>query len=101
MDLNFDEGTEEFRAEVREFLAANRDAFPTESYDTREGYEGRVVWLPEADQVWQKVIDDEPLSRRLGSKAINAGEVPGSGDRSPSPDAEEERAEREAAGLCA
>ncbi|MDO9495589.1 MAG: LCP family protein [Nocardioides sp.] len=81
-------------------------------YDTREGYEGRVVWLPEADKVWQKVADDEPLSRRLSSDAINAGEVPGSGSGTPSggasesgsasPDADEElAAEREAAGLCA
>ena len=89
-------------------------------YDTREGYEGRVVWLPEADKVWQKVIDDEPLSRRLSSEAINAGELPGSDDPSgsangsasgsasgspggsPSSGADEElAAEREAAGLCA
>lgn len=85
-------------------------------YDTREGYEGRVVWLPEADKVWQKVIDDEPLSRRLSSDAINAGQLPGSDDPSgsasgsssgspsgsPSSDADEElAAEREAAGLCA
>jgi len=68
------------------------------------------VWLPEADKVWQKVTDDEPLSRRLSSDAINAGEVPGSGSGTPSggasgsasPDADEElAAEREAAGLCA
>ncbi|MDP2775292.1 MAG: LCP family protein [Nocardioides sp.] len=82
------------------------------AYDTREGFEGRVVWLPESDKVWQKVIDDEPLSRRLSSDAINAGELPGSGGGTPSgggspsgsasPDeAEELAAEREAAGLCA
>lgn len=79
-------------------------------YDTREGYEGRVVWLPEADRVWQKVIDDEPLSRRLSSDAIDAGQLPGSGGGTPSgsatgspdPGADEElAAEREAAGLCA
>lgn len=84
------------------------------AYDTREGYEGRVVWLPEADKVWQRVLDDEPLSRRLTSDAIDAGQLPGSGSGTPSggtsgspsgsasPDADEElAAEREAAGLCA
>jgi len=80
-------------------------------YDTREGFEGRVVWLPEADGVWQKVVDDEPLSRRLSSGAINAGELPGSGtpsgDASPSDGAssdgagEDVTAAREAVGLCA
>lgn len=84
------------------------------AYDTREGYEGRVVWLPEADKVWQRVLDDEPLSRRLTSDAIDAGQLPGSESGSPSggssgspsgsasPDADEDlAAEREAAGLCA
>jgi len=78
-------------------------------YDTREGYEGRVVWLPEADKVWKKVLADEPLSRRLSSDAINAGELPGSGGGTPSggasgsgqDDDEQLAAEREAAGLCA
>ncbi len=84
-------------------------------YDTREGFEGRVVWLPEADQVWQKVMDDEPLSRRLSSGAINAGQLPGSGspssgsssgsgdgsgDGASSGDDEDVAAAREAVGLC-
>jgi hypothetical protein len=34
MDLNFDDATLEFQAEVRDFLAANRESFPTKSYDT-------------------------------------------------------------------
>lgn len=89
-------------------------------YDTREGFEGRVVWLPEAEGVWQRVVDDEPLSKRLSSGAINAGELPGSGSPSgsassggsgspsdgPSSQGPEEADEdvtaaREAAGLCA
>jgi LCP family protein required for cell wall assembly len=82
------------------------------AYDTREGYEGRVVWLPEAEKVWKKVLADEPLSRRLSSDAINAGQLPGSADPSGTPSGgpsasgtadpdEELAAEREAAGLCA
>jgi LCP family protein required for cell wall assembly len=73
---------------------------------------GRVEFLPEAEQLWQRVIDDEPLSRRLQEGVITAGDdvegdssspsgtggsgSPG-GSESPSPSAEE----REAAGLCA
>ena len=39
MDLTFDDDTERFRAEVRDFLAANTSHFPTKSYDTAEGFE--------------------------------------------------------------
>jgi LCP family protein required for cell wall assembly len=70
---------------------------------------GRVEFLPEADQLWQRVIDDEPLSRRLSNDVITAGddvdggESPPSSDkpnapREPDPD---EAAAREQAGLCA
>lgn len=44
MDLKFDEETEAFRAEVREFLAANRENFPTKSYDAKEGFEQHRRW---------------------------------------------------------
>ena len=37
MDLNFDDETEEFRAEVRDFLAANTDALPDEVLRHRRG----------------------------------------------------------------
>ena len=39
MDLTFDDDTERFRAEVRDFLSANTSHFPTKSYDTAEGFE--------------------------------------------------------------
>jgi alkylation response protein AidB-like acyl-CoA dehydrogenase len=54
MDLTFDDETEEFRAEVRDFLTANRDKFPTKSYDTLEGFEQH--------RVWDKVLFDAGLS---------------------------------------
>jgi len=44
MDLDFDDGVEEFRHEVREFLEANRASFPTHSYDTAEGFAQHRVW---------------------------------------------------------
>ena len=87
-------------------------------YDTRPEFEGRVVWTPEAADVWDKIAADEPLTPRLEEDAvISADSVPGtSGDesaspseapssgpsRGPSPQADPEReAQLEAAGLCA
>jgi alkylation response protein AidB-like acyl-CoA dehydrogenase len=54
MDLDFDEQTEEFRAEVRQFLTANRDSFPTKSYDTADGFEQH--------RLWDRVLFDAGLS---------------------------------------
>ena len=51
-------------------------------YDTREQFRGRVVWTDEADGLWRKIRNDEPLSKRLTSGAINAANAPGKG---PSP----------------
>ena len=44
MDLDFDDATEDFRAEVGNFLAANTASFPTKSYDTAEGFEQHRRW---------------------------------------------------------
>src|ERR1700741_4331065 len=54
MDLAFDTETEEFRAEVRDFLAKNKDSFPTKSYDTAEGFEQH--------RHWDRVLFDAGLS---------------------------------------
>lgn len=54
MDLAFDAATEEFRAEVRDFLVANTAHFPTESYDTAEGFEQH--------RHWDRVLFDAGLS---------------------------------------
>ncbi|MEO8816414.1 MAG: acyl-CoA dehydrogenase family protein [Mycobacterium sp.] len=54
MDLNIDAEVEEFRLEVRDFLAANTASFPTESYDTAEGFEQH--------RRWDKVLFDAGLS---------------------------------------
>jgi len=54
MDLDFDEATEEFRAEVRDFLEANKRSFPTRSYDTADGFEQH--------RRWDKVLYDAGLS---------------------------------------
>ena len=74
---------------------------------------GRVEWLPEAEQLWERVINDEPLTRRLQDGVITAGDdiggssdgtgSPGSPSGTESPEEPESptAAEREAAGLCA
>jgi alkylation response protein AidB-like acyl-CoA dehydrogenase len=54
MDLEFDDETRQFRCEVREFLAANKGHFPTNSYDTVEGFEQH--------RRWDKVLFDAGLS---------------------------------------
>jgi alkylation response protein AidB-like acyl-CoA dehydrogenase len=54
MDLHFDEDTETFRAEVRQFLADHTDDFPSESYDTPEGFEQH--------RRWDKILFDAGLS---------------------------------------
>ena len=54
MDLDFDEATEKFRAEVRDFLEANKRSFPTRSYDTADGFEQH--------RRWDKVLYDAGLS---------------------------------------
>jgi len=54
MDLDFDDSVNEFRSEVRDFLAANRKHFPTESYDTAAGFEQH--------RRWDKILFDAGLS---------------------------------------
>lgn len=87
---------------------------------------GRVELLPESEALWQRMIDDEPLSRRLSNEVITAGDSPSGGasgspedpsaspsdDPSASPgedptddpgddgESEAEAAAREQAGLC-
>jgi alkylation response protein AidB-like acyl-CoA dehydrogenase len=44
MDLAYDEQTCAFRDEVRSFLEAHQESFPTKSYDTAEGFEQHRRW---------------------------------------------------------
>ncbi|HEX5254606.1 MAG TPA: acyl-CoA dehydrogenase family protein [Mycobacterium sp.] len=54
MDLELDEDTLAFRAEVREFLSANADSIPTKSYDNAEGFDQH--------RHWDRVLFDAGLS---------------------------------------
>ena len=42
----------------------------------------RLVWKPEAKDVWQKIARDEPLTKKLSEDVISAGNLPGSGSGS-------------------
>lgn len=54
MDLELDEETRAFAAEVRDFLAANAESIPTQSYDNAEGFAQH--------RHWDKVLFDAGLS---------------------------------------
>lgn len=54
MDLELDEDTLAFRAEVREFLSANAGSIPTKSYDNAEGFDQH--------RQWDRVLFDAGLS---------------------------------------
>jgi LCP family protein required for cell wall assembly len=42
----------------------------------------RIRWLPAADDVWKRILKDQPLSRGQSSQAISAGNVPSQGGSS-------------------
>ena len=44
MDLDLDASTQEFRLEVRDWLAANVPSEPLPHMDTREGFEAHREW---------------------------------------------------------
>ncbi|MSZ77466.1 MAG: LytR family transcriptional regulator [Actinobacteria bacterium] len=69
-----------------------------------------LVWTPDADDVWNKLRNDQPLSKRLTADAISAANVPGSSADPLDPDdpratagtdPEATSESLQAAGLCA
>ena len=40
----------------------------------------RIRWLPEANQVWQAIINDKPMAEKFLNDAISAEHLPGSAD---------------------
>jgi LCP family protein required for cell wall assembly len=68
----------------------------------------RIVWTPEAKDVWRKIARDEPLTKKLSQDVITAGNVPGtnsasgSSTKSPTdkPSNEASKQALEDAGLC-
>jgi LCP family protein required for cell wall assembly len=45
----------------------------------------RLVWTRQADVVWNRIKNDEPLTRRLQTDVISAGNVPGTSDDDETP----------------
>ncbi|WP_395695958.1 LCP family protein [Nocardioides sp.] len=67
----------------------------------------RLVWKqPQAKQVWEKIANDEPLTKQLSDDVISAGNLPGSGSSSSSGNggkgssSEADKQALEDAGLC-
>ena len=75
--------------------------FLTIPFATDPADPNRLVWAPEAEAVWQKIANDEPLGKRLAVGAISADKAPGAttkgSEKTPSPD--ELKADEH--GLCA
>jgi alkylation response protein AidB-like acyl-CoA dehydrogenase len=68
MDLELDEDTLAFQAEVREFLSANADAIPTKSYDNAEGFDQH--------RHWDRVLFDAGLSVITWPKKYGGRDAP-------------------------
>ena len=45
----------------------------------------RLVWAPEADELWARIIADKPLNKKLSGQVVSASDPVGSPSESPSP----------------
>lgn len=68
MDLELDEDTLAFQAEVREFLSVNADSIPTKSYDNAEGFDQH--------RRWDRVLFDAGLSVITWPKKYGGRDAP-------------------------
>src|SRR5438270_380942 len=68
LDLELDEQTLSFQAEVRDFLSANAEAIPTKSYDNAEGFAQH--------RHWDKVLFDAGLSVITWPKQYGGRDAP-------------------------
>lgn len=68
MDLELDEDTLAFQAEVRAFLSANADSIPTKSYDSAEGFDQH--------RHWDRVLFDAGLSVITWPKKYGGRDAP-------------------------
>lgn len=61
----------------------------------------RLVWIePQAQDVWDKIAHDEPLTKRLSEDVISAGDLPGSGSGNGGVKNEADQQALADAGLC-
>ncbi|ASW88886.1 acyl-CoA dehydrogenase family protein [Mycobacterium marseillense] len=68
MDLDLDDDTLAFQAEVREFLSANAESIPTKSYDNAEGFDEH--------RHWDRVLFDAGLSVITWPKKYGGRDAP-------------------------
>ncbi|OCB22222.1 acyl-CoA dehydrogenase family protein [Mycobacterium intracellulare] len=68
MDLDLDDDTLAFQAEVREFLSAHADSIPTKSYDNAEGFDQH--------RHWDRVLFDAGLSVITWPKRYGGRDAP-------------------------
>jgi len=86
---------------ARQFRKTDLDdiEFITVPFMAYEPNPDRLVWAPEADQLWKRIIADKPLNKKLSGQVVSAddpvGPSPGSG--SPDGNADTTAAEN---GLC-
>ncbi|WGL51885.1 LCP family protein [Nocardioides sp. BP30] len=64
-------------------IGMNKIKFVTVPWAYSTAYPGRVVWRPEAAQVWNAIKHDKPLSRSLTAGSINVSNLPGTATASP------------------
>jgi len=97
---------------ARQFRETDLDdiEFITVPFMAYEPDPNRLVWAPEADELWERIIADKPLDKKLSGESIDAGAPPvgspppsGSGSPSESPSASGTPggdADAKANGLC-
>lgn len=68
MDLELDDDTLAFQAEVRDFLSANAESIPTKSYDNAEGFDQH--------RHWDRVLFDAGLSVITWPKKYGGRDAP-------------------------
>lgn len=71
-------------AEQFKGIGLNKIKFVTIPWAYDAAYPGRVVWRPEAAQVWNAIRNDKPLSRQLTAGSINVSHLPGTAAPAPS-----------------
>lgn len=76
--------------------------FVTVPFAAYEPDPNRLVWTAEADDLWERIINDEPLGPRFSDDSISASDPVGTPTGSPSTTPEDQQAAIDAAanGLC-
>ena len=90
---------------ARQFRETDLDniEFITVPFMEYEPNPNRLVWAPEADELWKRIIADKPLDKSLSGEVIKADDPVGSPSADPSDDGtgdDDADASKAANGLC-